>query len=124
MDKSYEEIDSNLKAYSMLTVIQGQIQLQPGVKRGIKTFFQWTKDMIRTDQDPVVIPIVAFNLTLLTRHYTWHATFVKKSTSLSVTAKQSDFTASTKWEDWQPMFINFLHTIPGHDVRSRKSKGS
>ena len=27
-----------------------------------------------------------------------------------MTASSSDFTANTKWEDWQPTFINFLRT--------------
>ena len=40
MDKLYDEIDSDLKSYSTLTVVQGQIRLQPGVKRAVKAFVQ------------------------------------------------------------------------------------
>ena len=78
MDKSYEEIDYDLKAYAIMTVTQGRIRLQPGVKLGIKSFVQWTRDRIRTDQDPMVIKVHAFNAALLIRHYKSHASFVKK----------------------------------------------
>ena len=61
MDKTYEELDSDLTMYSSLTVAQGQIRLQPGTKRGKKSFVQWTRDTIRTDRDPVTEPIVAFD---------------------------------------------------------------
>ena len=40
MNKSYDKIDRDLKSYSTLTVVQGQIQLQPGVKRAVKAFVQ------------------------------------------------------------------------------------
>ena len=115
MDKTYEELDSDLKMYSSLTVAQGQIRLQPGTKRGIKSFVQWTRDTIRTDRNPVTEPIVAFDNALLMKRYKTHRTFVQKSNSISTTASPSTFSVSTKWEDWFPTLINFLHTIPGRD---------
>ena len=93
MYKSYEDIDSDLKTYAILTNAQGQIRLQPGVKRGIKSFVQWTRDMIRTNQDPMMIPVLAFDIALLTRHYKSHASFVKKSSTMSSTANPSPLTS-------------------------------
>ena len=115
MDKSYEEIDSDLKSYAQLTAAQGQIRLQPGVKRGIKAFVQWTRDMIRTDLDPAAVPIAVFDIATLMRRYKSHENFVKKSSTISSTANPCQFTPSTKWDDWYPTFINFLRTIPGRD---------
>ena len=115
MDKSYEEIDSDLKSYAQLTAIQGQIRLQPGVKRGIKAFVQWTRDMIRTDLYPATVPIAAFDNATLMRRYKSHENFVKKSSTISSTTNPCQFTPSTKWADWYPTFINFLRTIPGPD---------
>ena len=71
--------------------------------------------MIRTDRNPVTEPIVAFNNALLMRCYKSHKTFVEKSYSISSTASPSTISVSTKWEDWFPTLINFLHTIPGRD---------
>ena len=99
MDKTYEELDSDLNMYSSLTVAQGQISLQPGTKRGIKSFVQWTRDMICTDRDPATEPIAEFYNALLMRRYKSHATFVNKSPSISSTTSPSTFSASTKFDD-------------------------
>ena len=61
MDKTHEEIESDLKAYSSLTVAQGQIRLNPGIKRGIKAMVQWKRDMYRTDINPNTVSIPVFN---------------------------------------------------------------
>jgi len=71
--------------------------------------------MIRTDRDPATEPIAAFDNALLMRCYKFHATFVKKSPSISSTASPSTLSTSTKFDDWNPMLINFLHTIPDRD---------
>lgn len=41
MDKTYEEIDADLKAFSTLTVTQDQIRLLPGVKYNLMAAVQW-----------------------------------------------------------------------------------
>ena len=40
MDKTYTDLDDDLKSYSMLTVTNGQIRLTPGQKKNIKAFIQ------------------------------------------------------------------------------------
>jgi len=39
----YEKIQDELKQYSRLTVVQGQICLNPGVKRNIRALVYWVK---------------------------------------------------------------------------------
>ena len=54
--KTNEEVKEDLKAYSTLTVAQGQIRLQPGVKRNLRAFIQWTKDRLCRSKDPAATP--------------------------------------------------------------------
>ena len=49
MDKTFEELESDLKSFSTLTQNQGQIRLTPGQKNKIKAFIQWTRDTIGKD---------------------------------------------------------------------------
>ena len=92
MDKSDEEIDSDLKTYSSMTILQGQIRLNPGSKRSLKAAIQWVKDLIRTDNDPTTTPIPNnLNTTELMRRSKTHVNFIKKSSSLSTTAMPDDF---------------------------------
>ena len=65
VENSHDEIDSDLKAYTNLTVIQGQIRIQPGVKRGLKVVLQLLKDLIRTSLDPTIVPFPVFDVVLL-----------------------------------------------------------
>ena len=53
INKSDEDIDSDLKTYSSMTLLQGQIRLNPGSKRNLKVAIQWVKDLLRTDNDPI-----------------------------------------------------------------------
>ena len=77
MDKSYVETDLDLKAYATLTILQGQICLQPGFKHGTRAFIQCTRDMIRTDHGTATVTLPAeFNTTQLMRRYTSHTSFV------------------------------------------------
>ena len=52
MDKTINELKEDLKAYSSLTQANGQIRLGPGEVRNIKAFIQWTKDKVRTGNNP------------------------------------------------------------------------
>ena len=52
MDKTFEELQSDLKTYSSLTVVQGQIGTSPGAKQRIQAFIQWTRDKVRNGEDP------------------------------------------------------------------------
>ena len=115
LDKTNDEIDADIKTYSSLTQLQGQIRLQPGHKKGIRAFVQWSKDLIRVGADPTVLPFDPTEIPRLIRRAKEHAAFVKKSTTLTDTAKPTAFKSDQKWTDWQPVFRNFLRSIPGRN---------
>ena len=75
--KTYEEIESDLKAYSSLTLAQGQIRINPGMKRAIKAMVQWARDIYRTDLDPNTVAIPVFNNAPTIRRYKTNLNFVK-----------------------------------------------
>ena len=115
MDKTMTEVDSDLKAWSTLTANQGQIRLSPGTKKKLKAFMQWCRDMIRVGQDPASQAFPVAQTPLLIKRMKEHDAYVKKSSALSDTAKPGSFTEQTKWEDWRPVFNNFLRSIPGRN---------
>ena len=115
MDKSYTELQEDLKAFSSLTVANGQIRLMPGTTRNIRAYIQWARDLIRVGDDPNAGVFDVNNARDLVRKYKTHETFVNKSKNMSDTSKPPQFTAATKWDEWSPVFINFLRTIPGRN---------
>lgn len=42
-DITFKELDEHFKTYFDLSVLQGQIRLNPGVRKNIKAFVQWTR---------------------------------------------------------------------------------
>ena len=86
IDKMHDEIDLDLKTYANSIIAQGQIRIQPGVKRGIKSFLQWVKNLIRMSLDPTIIPFPVFDVALLMRRHKTHTSFTKKLASMPATA--------------------------------------
>ena len=115
MDKTHEDLDSDFKTYSELTIAQGQIRLLPGTKRNIKAFIQWVRDQRRLGLNPRDTAFPVLEAPNLLRRYKTHERFIKRSSTLAEAAKPDKFTNDTKWEDWSPTFINYLRTIPGRD---------
>ena len=114
-DKTHEEVDDDLKSFSSLAVRNGQIVLRPIVKRNIKAFIQWTKDMYRTGIDPASRLFPIGEVANLLRRHKSHEAFVDKAKTMTENAKPKHFTDKIKWEDWNPTFLNFLRSIPGRD---------
>ena len=56
VDKTYVELDDELKSFSTLTTTHVQISLTPGHKKNIKAFIQWTRDHIRLGIDSSALP--------------------------------------------------------------------
>lgn len=115
MDKTITELEADMKSYAALTQANGQIRLTPGVKKRIKAFIQWSRDMIRVGIEPSSLPFPHENAPALICRMKTHEAYVKKASTISDTAKPSQFTSKTKWEDWNPVFINFLRSIPGRN---------
>jgi hypothetical protein len=113
MDKSHSDLENDLKSYTNLPTNQGKIVLGPGPKRNIKALIQWGRDQIRNGKDPSLLPFPVAEAAQLIRRYNTHTTFVTKSKTLAETAKPKTFDEKTKWDDWKPVFINFLRSIPG-----------
>ena len=115
IDKDTSEMEEDFKTYSGLTVAQGQIRLQPGTKRQIRAFVQWTKDQLRTGQDPSLTAFPVHNTANLIRRHKSHLAFCEKAKRVSESAKPSQFTDTTKWLDWFPTLVNFLKNLPGRN---------
>ena len=115
MDKSYTELQEDLKAFSSLTVQNGQIRLTPGTTRNIRAYIQWARDLIRVGEDPTNGVFDVNDARNLVRKYKTHETFVTKSKTMTDASKPPQFTTTTKWDEWSPVFINFLRTIPGRN---------
>ena len=115
MDKTTDEHDEDFKSYLILALANGQIRLNPAVKRNIRAFMQWSRDMIRTGRDPPTITFPVADAADLIRSYKTHIAYVKKSKTVIETATPAQFTSTTLWVDWYPTFINFLRAIPGHN---------
>ena len=112
MDKTYVEIDDDLKSYSTLTAAHGQIRRTSGHKKNIKAFIQWTRDQIRLGIDPITVRFPVANALDFIKRYKHHDAYVKKSKTITETAKSDNFMDKLKWIEWYPTFINFLRAIP------------
>ena len=115
MDLSFEDLDNDWKSYSSLTVAQGQIRLQPNVKKNIRALVQWARDKIRTGQDPTDEPFPVGDAVDLIQRYNTHKLWVGKASDKAKTSKPKQFTDQVKWIDWKDSFINFLRTQPGRN---------
>jgi hypothetical protein len=113
MDKSYTELQEDFKAFSSLIVANGQIHLTPSMTRNIRAYIQWARDLIRVGEDPNNGGFDVNNARNLIRKYKTHEKFVTKSKTMADTSKPPQFKATTNWDKWSPVFINFLRTIPG-----------
>ena len=110
-DIKYEEIQEEVKSYSRLTAAQGQIRLNPGVKRNIRALIQWVQHQYRCGIIPGVTLFPLGAVTDLLRQEASHEAYVKKSKNIVDSAKLVSFTLDTKWQDWYPVFINFLRNL-------------
>ena len=113
IDKTVTDLDDDLKDYSVLTVAQGQIRLNPSTKRKIRAFLQWCKDKFRLNEDPTLEAFPIADSSILIQRAKTHQAYLDKSKTISDTATPSQFTSRVNWIDWYPTFINFLRAIPG-----------
>ena len=52
---SIEEVSDAMTAFTKLSVVNGRIPLQPGVKCRVTAFIQWARSMLRTGRDPTLM---------------------------------------------------------------------
>ncbi|KAI2501831.1 hypothetical protein MHU86_12596 [Fragilaria crotonensis] len=72
MDVTFRELDEHFKTYFDLTAAQGQIRLNPGIRKNIKAFVQWVRDEIRLGRDPTDTAFPIERVTDLIRRYHTH----------------------------------------------------
>ena len=115
MDKTFTELQDDLKTYSQLTVANRQIRFTPSIIRNIKAYIQWGFDVIRVGEDPTIGGFNVNDARDILRKYKTHETFASKSKTITETSKPPQFTSTTKWDEWCPVFITFLRMIPGRN---------
>ena len=113
IDKTFKEIDEDLKSWSAMTINNGQIRLTPLQKRNLKAFTQWVKNKLRQGQDPSVEAFPIDDAAKFLSQYKTHEAFISKASTLADSAKPDKFTNKIQWKDWKPTFINYLRHIPG-----------
>ena len=87
MDKTYVELDDDLRSYSTLTATYGHIRLTPGHKNKIKAFIHWTRDQIRLGIDTITVRFPVANALEFIKRYNHHDSYIKKSKTIMETAK-------------------------------------
>ena len=104
-----EDIDTEYKTLSALTVAKDQIP----TKRNIKAFIEWAKGhfIIGLNLEDDLFP-VGDALTYV-RRSKLHTLYIEKSKILSDAAKPDKLIETTKWIDWYPTFLNFLRAVHG-----------
>ena len=108
-----EDVKDSLTSFAKLTAANGRIVLQPGIKRNIIAFVQWTRTELRSGRNPVLTPFPIANVVALHNNLKICSNFSKQSELLAVQVKPRKFTAEVDWRDWEPTFVNYLKLIPG-----------
>ena len=102
------------KMTSAQTVASGnRIRLTVPQRTKVRAFVQWTKDKIRTGQDPAIMKfeLGGSDISRILRKAETHKLYAENSAANAV--RPRDFTKEIKWADWAPSFENYLRAIPG-----------
>jgi len=113
MDKTVDELTNDFKSYATLTIAQGRITINPGIKRRITALIQWARDQICTGRDPQLIPFSVLDAVALVTRMKSHDRYLKDASKMLDAAKPKPFTNDVKWDDWEQTFQNYLRFIPG-----------
>ena len=108
LNVSIDEVDDAMTAFTKLTVANGRIPMQPGVKRRVKAFVQWSRSMLRNGRDPTLVAFPVADIISLTQDLHTCTRFEKMSDTLVAQAKPKDFTEEVEWRDWEPTLVNYL----------------
>ena len=94
-----DEVSEAMTAFTKLTVANGRIPLQPGIKRRVLAFMQWTRTMLRTGRDPALTAFPIANVQTLLQDLQTCKRFEKQSDLLATQAKPKKFTSEILWAD-------------------------
>ena len=87
IDITFTELDNHWKTYSSLTVADGRIRLRPGTKVNIRAFVQWTRDKLRTGEDPAIEMFPVASRTDLIDCYNTHKQWVSDASDMAKSAR-------------------------------------
>ena len=108
-----EDVKDAITGFTKLPANQGRIPFQPGVKRLIIAFVQWTRTELRCGRDPTSILFPVNNMVQLHQDLKACINFEKQADLLAGQAKPKPFNIQSQWMDWEPTFSNYLKLIPG-----------
>ena len=108
IDKTTQDLQSDLKAFASLPAAHGRIVTTPGIRLKVTALIQWVKSKINTGEPPEDVPFPVFDTEDLVRDAKSHQAYIDKSKIMSETAKPTKFKETMKWEDWSLTFKNFL----------------
>ena len=116
IDITFSELDDHWKTYSSsLTVAEGCIHLRPATKVNIRALVQWTRDMLRTNQDPTSTLFPVASRSDLLNPYNTHKQWLSDASDMAKSARPKNFTEKMKWLDWKTTLVNFLKSQPGRN---------
>ena len=98
MDKTLEELRSDFKNNSYLTVAQGQIRLTPGVKRNIQAYIQIVMDEIHMGRDPKSEQFDIGETGTLLRRFNTHNKYIHKIKDITRSCKTSSIQEHNKMD--------------------------
>ena len=104
MNTTIDDVKDAISSFTKLTVAAGRIGFQPGVKRRMMAFVQWSRSQIRIGNDPQMIPFPIDNIVQLLQDLHTCYMFDKRSTLLATQAKPKQFTEDIFFADWAPTF--------------------
>ena len=99
MGKTVDELEEHFKHYSIITVKQWQIRLNPVTKNNIREFLKWTKDRMRLGEFPYQVQLTIADANELIQRQKTHASHIRKTKISSKNATPAQFTSKFKWID-------------------------
>ena len=94
---------------------QSMRQIRVQQKKNIRVFMQWCKDKFRIGEDPSEVPFPVADAAMLLHRQKTYQSYTKRAENIMETAKPQHFTEKLKWDDWSPVFVNFLREISGRN---------
>ena len=111
---NYSALYNYFKATASLAATNGQIKFQIQQRSNIRALVQWTKDAIRTGQDPPMQEFAPTGIAKILRKAESHKLYIANSDTNAIKPKY--FTTEIKWADWEPYFWNYLRAILSRTV--------
>lgn len=114
-DKTVKELDEDLKAYADLPANGGRIRFAPAIRTALKAFIYWVQHEYRMSRDPTDMAFPAGDIANIMKRARTQQRFIENKKLMADAAKPKEFTAETKWSEWEPTLVGYLRALPGRD---------